>query len=401
VTAMELGEHKRVRRPADRDLALQLVAVRALASKVPLITSAAPVRVVDTSGHERNCVQTDRSVLGRDRGDGSPPAHAQPLYRVEELAERLATVRQHRQDAREGLVQALERAERTGPMRRLGMPGSSLAFEQLRNEYPHFAEVLDFVWKRVLLARSVDGAAFRLPPTLLNGPPGCGKTAFAERLATWLGVPIARLDMPSMNASFSITGLEGGFSTGKPGVLWEVLQGECLSPVLLLDELDKARALNADAGSTFLLSLLEPVTACRFQDRFVGLSIDASHVQWLATSNDLSAIDAPLRSRLRVFEVRQPKRDECVHVVRSVYRALRKREPWAGAFPADLPLAVLDALLDRTARESWQALEDACAAAVADGRRELRVDDIPANRSRPKKSIGFIPTNDTGEHCAY
>ena len=165
--------------------------------------------------------------------------------------------------------------------------------------------------------------------------------------------------------------------------------------MVLLYELDKARALNSEAGSTFLLGLLEPVTACRFKDAFVGLPIDASYIQWVATSNDLSLIEAPLRSRFRVFEVREPEGDECVHVVRSVYRALREREPWARSFPEELPSPVLDALVGRTARDVWQALEDACAAAVADGRRELRDADVPTERSSPRRPIGFIPLQHT------
>jgi len=126
----------------------------------------------------------------------------------------------------------------------------------------------------------------------------------------------------------------------------------------------------------------------------VGLPIDASHVQWLATSNNLSSVDPPLRSRFRVFEVHQPEGDECVHVVRSVYRALREGEAWARSFPEELPGAVLEALLGRTARDVWQALEDSFATAVVDGRRELSVRDVPPRRSPSKPSIGFIPVDE-------
>lgn len=323
------------------------------------------------------------------------PWPTRPLFRTEDMAERLAWARRLRHDTQAGLVPELERASKAGAMRRVGVPGSSLGFEELRDQFPNFKDVLEFVWRRALLAGTVAGAEFRLPPLLLNGPPGCGKTAFAERLAQWLQVPIARVDMSSLNASFAITGLDAGYSTGSPGVVWNLLQGECLSPVVLLDEIDKTRALNSEAGCTFLLGLLEPVTACRFQDAFVGLAINASYVQWVATSNDLSSVDAPLRSRFRVFEVREPEGDECVHVVRSVYRALREREAWARSFPEELPTPVLDALVGRTARDVWQALEDACAAAVADGRRELRGADVPPERSSQGRPMGFVPVQHT------
>lgn len=385
-------------RSADRDLALQLAAVRALASNLPITAAmrARGARIGELVREDR--AQEQPVTVPRD----TPVAQSllRPLFRTDELEQRLAWARRLRDEAREGLVPQLERASRAGAMRRLSMPGSASAFQELRNEFPHFAEVLDFVWKRAVLAGAVDGAAFRLPPMLLDGPPGCGKTAFAERLALWSGVPIARVDMSSLNASFAITGLDAGYSTGMPGVVWDVLQGDCLSPMVLLDEIDKADALADGSSSTFLLGLLEPVSACRFKDGFVGVSIDASYVQWLATSNDLSAVGAPLRSRFRVFEVREPRGGECVQVVRSVYRALRAREPWARHFPEQLAPAVLEALLGRTAREVWQALEDACAAAVADGRRQLIVADLPTQRARSKPSIGFVPLEQGGNHRA-
>jgi ATP-dependent Lon protease len=384
----------RAPRSANRDLALQLAAVRALAGDVPPKVPEMRARGARIGELVREA--RDEEDLGPDgdveRDETSP---SRPLFWSEDLAERLAWARRLRQDTQAGLVPELERAAKMGAMRRVGVPGSSLEFQELRDQFPNFTEVLDFVWKRVLLAGIVAGAEFRLPPLLLDGPPGCGKTAFAERLAQWLRVPIARVDMSSLNASFAITGLDAGYSTGNPGVIWNLLQGEFLSPVVLLDEIDKTRALNSEAGSTFLLGLLEPVTACRFKDAFVGLPIDASYVQWIATSNDLSAIDAPLRSRFRVFEVREPEGDECVHVVRSVYRALRERESWARSFPEELPGPVVDALMERTARDVWQALEDACAAAVADGRRQLRNEDIPPARSSTSRPIGFVPVQHT------
>jgi ATP-dependent Lon protease len=380
-------------RSADRDLAMQLEAVRALARDVPPKVPEMRARGARIGELVREARDEDPGLAGPDESESPWPTR--PLFRPEDLTERLAWARRLRHDTQAGLVPELERASKAGVMRRVGVPGSSVEFQELRDQFPNFRDVLDFVWRRAMLAGTVAGAEFRLPPLLLDGPPGCGKTAFGERLARWLQVPIARVDMSSLNASFAITGLDAGYSTGNPGVIWHLLQGECLSPVVLLDELDKTRALNSETGSTFLLGLLEPVTACRFKDAFVGLPINASYVQWVATSNDLSLIDAPLRSRFRVFEVREPEGDECVHVVRSVYRALRDREAWARSFPGELPSQVLDALVGRTARDVWQALEDACAAAVADGRRQLRDADVPRERSSTRRPMGFVPVQHT------
>jgi ATP-dependent Lon protease len=139
-----------------------------------------------------------------------------------------------------------------------------------------------------------------------------------------------------------------------------------------------------------LLGLLEPLTASRFQDACIGLPVDAAHIQWMATSNELAAIDAPLQSRFRVFAIDLPTGDQRCRVVQSVYRQLRKQELWAQAFPETLPLGVVEALMDRTARDVRHAIEDACANAVADGRHNVSMCDVPAPPRDRQRSIGFL-----------
>lgn len=376
-------------RKADRDLALQLRMVRALAS-----TGPHPDHDRDRSYATSKSTGTaqDGLVVSPVSPPDTAPAHAalrRPLFRDEDVSQRLAWAQRLRADAREGVLTALQRASTLGPMRRVGVPGSSDDFDKLRGAFPHFKEVLDYVWRRAVLCCSMPGAEFHVPPVLLAGAPGVGKTAFAEALANWLRVPITRVDMSALDTSFRLTGLDSGYSTGKPGVLWEALQCDCLSPVLVLDELDKARALTGE-GLTFLLGLLEPLTARQYQDAFVTLPIDASLVQWIATCNDVNALEAPILSRFRIFDIEAPKGDERGQVVESVYRALREREAWAGSFPTALPRDLLSALLHRSAREIRQALEDACASAIVDGRRELHVEDLPLQRTRKKQPVGFV-----------
>jgi ATP-dependent Lon protease len=375
-------------RKADRDLAEQLVVVRGIAANVPITDSAPQLTETVTA------CQDDGSVRPCEEGEKESCLEVADwptrlLFAEDDMVQRLAWARRLRPDARDGVLAALQRAADAGPARRIGRAGSSVEFNQLREEFPHFHEVLNFVWKRAVLAGSVPDAALQLPPMLFDGPPGVGKSAFAERLAAWLAMPITRVDMSNLDAAFKLTGLDAGYSTGKPGMIWDALQGPFISPVLLLDEIDKTSTINS-GGSTFLLGLLEPLTASRFQDACIGLPINAAHIQWMATSNELSAIDAPLRSRFRVFAINLPTGDQRCRVVQSVYRQLRKQEIWARAFPETLPLGVVEALMDRTARDARHALEDACASAVADDRRDLSIGDVPAPPRDRQRSIGFV-----------
>jgi ATP-dependent Lon protease len=313
------------------------------------------------------------------------------LFAEEEVKRRLEWARGLRPEAAVNVVRALERAAELGHRRRTTTPASSKVFEQLKAAFPNFGEVCDFVWRRAVLAGSAGDGAFRIPPILLNGPPGVGKTEFSTRLASWLGTHMTRVDMAALDASFKLTGLDCGFSTGRPGVVWDVLQSPCMSPVVILDELDKRGRSTSDEGVSFLLSLLEPSTATRFEDSCIGLPIDASWIHWIGTCNDASAIEPAVASRFRVFNVAKPTDEESMVIVQSVYEALRQREQWARAFPEQLPPEVRKALATLSAREVWQALEEACANAVIRGRRELRVEDMPRQRSDGRRSMGFTP----------
>ena len=73
---------------------------------------------------------------------------------------RLAWVRQLCTDARASVLNALESAAKMGPLRRMGLPGSSIEFDAIRRDFPNFKEVLDFVWRRALLAGNVVDSKF-------------------------------------------------------------------------------------------------------------------------------------------------------------------------------------------------------------------------------------------------
>lgn len=368
-----------------KDVRLQLAAVRELAAQMPRTTSERALCKVHAPGtasqHEEAC---------------SPATIDQPfpmrsLFNEAEHQARMEWARALRADAAVNVVRALEKAAALGSRRRIAVPGSSKEFDVLRAEFPHFSEVLDYVWRRAVLAGSAGDSAFRIPPILLNGPPSVGKTEFATRLANWLGTPLTRVDMAALDATFKVTGLDCGYSTGRPGAIWDALQNPSMSPVVLLDELDKRGKVTAEEGVSFLLGLLEPATASRFEDSCIGLPLDASWINWFATSNEAMAIEPAVISRFRVFNIRVPNDQEGMVIAQSVYKSLRQRETWAQAFPEHLPDDVRKALASRPSREVWQSLEEACASAVSNGRRVLLVTDLPQQRHEPRRSMGFTP----------
>lgn len=258
---------------------------------------------------------------------------------------------------------------------RVVVPTKVHPLESLLDTHPNFAAVTDMVLGQVCLMRSRAARPSRLPPVLLAGDAGIGKTSYTAHLAQALGVPMHMLSMSSATAGFTLTGLDRGWATGREGRVFAALyEGVALNPVFLLDELDKTPAQDKSDPKGALYPLLERHTSKAFTDEFVSVPVDASFITWVATANDLSGIPAALLSRFKVFDITPPSRSQMRQVVATQYAAIRKLAP---ALKRELPLQVTEALLHLTPRECQAALDVAVGLA---SRRMQGLEELPGSR---------------------
>ncbi|MDO8767501.1 MAG: AAA family ATPase [Burkholderiaceae bacterium] len=263
-----------------------------------------------------------------------------------------------------------------GVLRDIAMPDNVLAtLDELRFGQPHFGAVIDLIQGQLLLA-SRTGKCLRIPPMLLDGEPGLGKTHFAYELAKVLGTTVRRISFDNAINSSTLTGSDRRWSNSQHGALFDlVCLGQHANPIVILDEIDKTNSQHIYDPLAPLHTLLEPSTAKFVRDISVDFEFDASMVTWIATSNKRVKLPDSLRSRFREFHITQPDAHGAIQLAMAVV---------AKTF-ADMALpdfespakAIAVSLAHLTAREIHQAMEQALAHAVANGRHRVTPEDLP------------------------
>lgn len=299
-------------------------------------------------------------------------------------------------------AQALKRLVATGPTRPLAKPPTDWAerLDQFQRDAPNFGTVLHAV-VRPHLALCELGIRHRMPPILLLGPPGIGKTRFAHALATLLGVPPPLLVTLAEETNGSALGGSSTFwSNSSPGKLFETLawgSGVCApvaNPLVVLDEIDKRSSSTFDPLGA-LYGLLEADTARCFSDQSIpDVLIDASHVRIICTANEITELPEPLQSRLMIFRIEPPTQQQLVDMVASIHLSLITGMQIAVS--TLLPDEVVQRAVLLSPRIIKTRLETCIAHAVLAGRSEVQLADWEAAgqglQPITRRRIGFIWT---------
>lgn len=246
---------------------------------------------------------------------------------------------------------------------------------RLDETHPHFANVTQIVRERLALSEQT-GRPARIPPVLLLGMAGVGKTHYSTSLAAALGTSHRQIQLDTAVTDSALMGNDKRWGNTAYGALFEeIALGEHANPVFVLDELDKALRDTRSDPLAPLHSLLEPVTSTHTRDISLDFVFDASHVIWIATANHPQLVPQPLRTRMKEFWIHFPTAEQSIRIAREVARAVVEEMAPTGFEPPSEGVGI--ALGHLTAREARQATADAVARAVAAGRQHLEYRDFP------------------------
>lgn len=272
---------------------------------------------------------------------------------------------------------------------------------RIRDRCPGFEAIIDLICRAVVLAMRT-GTPLFVPPLLLVGPPGTGKTHASREAASALRTDIHSVSCATnSDAQAVVVGHPTSWKAARMGVLTEAMaSGSSAQPVILLDEIDKLQTHWSEKPYNTLLTLLERENSSALVDEFVRAPFDLSGAIIIATANDIKALPAFIIDRFTTFAIDPPFGKALLAVTRLIAEDVVAELRDAVAMPAD------DVLL-RAARHNprrlGKLLRLAFGFAASQERDALTIGDIEAAetlaigtaQSRP---IGFIhPMSETGD----
>ncbi len=165
------------------------------------------------------------------------------------------------------------------------------------------AEALTFVQNACAERRSVEAGWLTLPPMLVVGEDGAGRTHFARQLAHHAELPYHVWDL---SRELPASAASPNAVTLPPVPLLAMLAARCANPVISIVGIEGATGETLDQ----LAAMMDGRTNRRRVEHSIGATVDYSHITWLVTPTTEGMLPVHLEPLLRPVRLFKAKRDD-------------------------------------------------------------------------------------------
>jgi ATP-dependent Lon protease len=215
------------------------------------------------------------------------------------------------------------------------------------------------------------------PILCFYGPPGVGKTSLGKSIAEALGRKYIRMSLGGVHDESEIRGHRKTYIGAMPGrIIQSIKKSGIANPVFVLDEIDKLGRSNHGDPSSALLEVLDPEQNATFYDNYVETEFDLSKVMFIATANNMSTIQGPLRDRMEIIEVNGYTLEEKIEIAKR--HLMPKQIDEHGIKNSDISVdkKVLEKLIEEYTNESGvRGLDKVIAKLVRNRAREIAMNE--------------------------
>ena len=215
------------------------------------------------------------------------------------------------------------------------------------------------------------------PILCFYGPPGVGKTSLGKSIAEALGRKYVRMSLGGLHDESEIRGHRKTYIGAMPGrVIQNIKKAAISNPVFVLDEVDKLGRSNHGDPSSALLEVLDPEQNNAFYDNYIETEYDLSRVLFIATANNLSTVQAPLRDRMEIIEVNGYTIEEKIEIAKRHLLPKQIGEHGITAKNISIDKRVLEKLIEEYTNESGvRGLDKMVAKIVRNRARQIAMDE--------------------------
>ena len=244
-------------------------------------------------------------------------------------------------------------------------------------QFPHFEQVTEHI-EDVLRMQLKGNGMFYIPPLLLAGGAGVGKTYYVSTISKMVDTYLTMISYQNVTANFVLIGSSHQWGNASPGIVFNTLMNKkchTINPIILLDEVDKNGSGRGYSTEDCLLGLLEKHTAKEFADECIPLKIDASHISWLGTANNVERLSAPLKNRFDVMDIPMPNIKQKRVLVANIYNGVIQGNEWGVYMNQVLPEDTVDKLVHvlngGVSRDLRKLITKSCAKAIREDNNTL------------------------------